>query len=87
MKRQWLRRIRLNQRMTQKELSEKAKINRSFYTQIENGTRSPSPYTAQRIAAALGIDWTIFYTLNSGETQQEKEGEQLEASRENHHSA
>jgi putative transcriptional regulator len=87
MKRHWLRRIRLNQKMTQKELSEKAKINRSFYTQIENGTRSPSPYTAQRIAAALGIDWTIFFTIDCGVTQQERVGEQLEASRKNHHTA
>lgn len=87
MERNWLRRIRLNQRMSQKELSDKAKINRSFYTQIENGKRNPSPYTAQRIARVLGIPWTFFFTIECGVSQQNAEGEYHERNQQNHHLA
>ena len=66
----WLIDIRNEKGMTQQDVADKAGINRSFYTQIEIGTRTPSVDTAKRIAAVLEFDWTIFFEHNSGETQQ-----------------
>jgi putative transcriptional regulator len=87
MKRPWLKKIRMDRGMTQQELSRKAKINRSFYTQIENGKRNPSPYTAQRIADVLKTDWTYFYTFDCGVSQLNKEEKSDETGRKNHRSA
>ena len=37
-------------------------IDRSYFTQIVNGTRRPSPDVAQKIAKELNFEWTIFLT-------------------------
>jgi len=66
-KRTWLEKIRGE--MTHQEVADMAGIDRSFYTQIENGTRSPSVETAKKIASALQFEWTLFFEIPCGETQ------------------
>ena len=59
--RAWLQDIRLALNKTHQEVADSSSIERAYYTMIENGTRSPSPPVAKRIAATLGFDWTIFF--------------------------
>jgi len=58
----WLQKLRIAANKTHQEVANEAGIERAYYTMIENGTRSPSPAVAQRIAKVLGFDWTIFFT-------------------------
>ncbi len=51
--RKWLQKLRQSKNMTQQDVANKAGIERAYYTMIENGTRSPSPAVAKRIARAL----------------------------------
>ncbi len=44
------------------ELSKKAGISQSFLGNIEKGTRKPTLYTVEKIAAALGMGVTAFFT-------------------------
>lgn len=57
----WLQDLRLSKNKTHQDIANEAGIERAYYTMIENGTRSPSPAVAKKIAAALGFDWTIFF--------------------------
>lgn len=54
---------------TQRQVAEEAGISRAFYTNIENGDRSPSLDVAQRIAESLGRpgDMTLFLPVNVSE--------------------
>lgn len=61
MKRDWLIKIRTENKFTQKFVSQSAKISIGFYCDIENGYRSPSVTKAKRIAKALNFDWQKFY--------------------------
>lgn len=70
-KRQWLIDIRGSK--TQEDVAKEANIARSYYTQIELGTRNPSVIMAKRIAATLGFDWTIFFADKGCETQPNRE--------------
>lgn len=47
--------------MTQQEVADKSKIERSYYTMIENGNRKPSVEVAKRIAKTMNFNWTIFF--------------------------
>jgi putative transcriptional regulator len=59
----WLKKIRENKGMTQRDLSLKLDISESYYSLIENGERRPSPEVAQKIAAFLGgFEWTRFFS-------------------------
>lgn len=73
MRRVWLSNIRINKKFTHQDVADLSKIDRAFYTQIENGTRNPSVATAQKIAGALEFDWTIFFNYQSGERQQKSD--------------
>lgn len=59
--RQWLVDIRNTKELTQDQAATLSGISRSFYSEIENGTKDPSVKTAKKIARALGFDWTIFF--------------------------
>ena len=50
-----VKRIRKERRMSQKELSFRAKVSQSGISDIENCTRSPSTETIRMIASALGV--------------------------------
>lgn len=58
---QWLIEKRKNKGLSQKDVSEMARISQPSYCNIENGSRRPSVETAKRIAEALGFDWTEFF--------------------------
>lgn len=60
--RYWLKEIRILKRLTQEDVAFQSDISRSFYTHIENGTKTPSVEVAKKIANTLGFDWTIFFT-------------------------
>ncbi|MEW6065604.1 MAG: helix-turn-helix transcriptional regulator [Bacillota bacterium] len=60
--RKWLAQIRGER--THQEVADLVGIGRAFYTQIENGARTPSVFTAKKIAKALGFDWTFFFNDN-----------------------
>lgn len=54
MKREKLYKLRKEANFTQKQMSEFANINRSYYGLIENGERNPSLSIAEDISEALG---------------------------------
>lgn len=57
----WLVHIRESRGYTQEQVAEGASIKRAYYTQIENGVRTPSVPVAQKIAALLQFEWTLFF--------------------------
>ena len=61
--RKWLQKVRKNQGYTQQQIACLAKIERSFYSQIETGKRDPSVTTAKKIAYILKFDWTRFFEM------------------------
>lgn len=48
-----IKRLRIEKRITQKELAEAAKISQPFLYDLENGNRNAKPETWERICAAL----------------------------------
>lgn len=65
-----LRKIRKAQNLTMKQVSERSDISESMLSLIESGKRTPSVRSAQRIAAALGVEWTKFFEpINRQEDQ------------------
>lgn len=68
--RSWLKEIRQSHNMTHMSVAVNAQIDRSTYTNIENGGRCPSVSTAKAIASVLGFDWTKFF-----EKEEEEGGE------------
>ncbi|PTQ56097.1 MAG: hypothetical protein BSOLF_0839 [Candidatus Carbobacillus altaicus] len=71
--RDWLIDLRKQKGMTQDEVAKKIQINRSFYTQIENGVRNPSVDTAKKIADVLSFNWTLFFEASSHEEKQSQQ--------------
>ncbi|OUS73019.1 hypothetical protein B1748_23725 [Paenibacillus sp. MY03] len=67
--REWLVNIRKNKDLTQKQVAEKCGISRSYYADIEQGTRNPKAVTAQAIGHELGFDWTHFFVQNGRKTR------------------
>lgn len=61
MKREWLMGLRNAKGLTQSEVAEIAGISRSYYTQIETGTRNPTGETALKISKALGFKMEYFF--------------------------
>lgn len=59
--RHWLKEYRNKKGLTQEAVANKSSISRSFYTQVEIGTKTPSVPVAKRIAHTLDFDWTLFF--------------------------
>ncbi|WP_338542747.1 helix-turn-helix transcriptional regulator [Paenibacillus tundrae] len=59
--RSWLREIREKYNMTQEQVAFKAGISRSYFTNIENGTKTPSVIAAKSIGEALDFPWSYFF--------------------------
>ena len=57
--RKWL--VKYRGELTQQQVSDMAKLSRSYYTEIETGDKNPSVETAKRIAEVLDFDWTLFF--------------------------
>lgn len=59
--RSWLRSIREIKSMSEQQVADLCGISQPAYHGIEMGQKNPSVPTAQKIARALGFDWTLFY--------------------------
>lgn len=57
----WLKEIRISQRLLQEQVAAAAGIERAYYSMIETGKRKPSVNVAQAIANILGFEWTRFF--------------------------
>jgi transcriptional regulator with XRE-family HTH domain len=58
---EYLKAIRTDKRLSQKEVASAARITQPTYSNIENGKRQPSVDVAKKIAEVLGFDWTEFF--------------------------
>lgn len=56
--------------LTQEEVSLLSGISRSYYTHIEQGTKTPSVSTAKSIAKTLKFNWVIFFENSSSLREQ-----------------
>lgn len=68
--RKWLKVLRTNKGLTQQNVADRSKIERSYYTMIEAGNRTPSVQVAKDIALVIGFDWTLFFEEDSNEMKQ-----------------
>lgn len=59
--RTWLKAIRKEKGLSQKEVAMAVDIAQSSYAGIELGKRNPRVETAKKIAELLGFDWTCFF--------------------------
>lgn len=62
----WLKELRKTAKLSQKAVADLCGISQPFYNYIENGKRSPSVNTAQKIAKIFNFDWTKFYATAGG---------------------
>jgi len=70
--RTWLKEYRTAKDLTQYDVAQRAGIERSYYTMIESGNRTPSVHVAQSIGKVLGFDWTIFFAPKSNDSLHEQ---------------
>jgi transcriptional regulator with XRE-family HTH domain len=61
MMRKWLKELREKSEMTQEQVADQAGISRSYFTNIENGTKTPSVVAAKSISRVLDFPWAIFF--------------------------
>lgn len=66
--REWL--VKIRGKRTHQQIADLAGISRNYYTEIENGIKTPSVETAKKLASALGCNWTLFFDFDSREKQQ-----------------
>ncbi|OAB34163.1 helix-turn-helix transcriptional regulator [Paenibacillus glacialis] len=59
--RTWLKETREKKEKTHEQVADEAVISRSYYTNIENGAKTPSVKAAKSIAAVLGVPWEYFF--------------------------
>ncbi|TFE00644.1 helix-turn-helix domain-containing protein [Jeotgalibacillus salarius] len=62
MKREWLIELRKSTGLTQQKVADQSFIDRSYYSQLENGLRDPSPSVAENIAKVLDFNFLRFFT-------------------------
>lgn len=63
-KRAWLHMIRWSMGMSQAELAKAAGVSQRALSAYENGTQTPRPDAAMRLARVLpGVEWTDFYSV------------------------
>ena len=61
--RTWLKNLREQKRMSQRDVADLVGISAAMYCFVENGKRDPSPRIAQGIAKALGFLDTWYHLL------------------------
>ena len=67
--REWLKNIRKSHQLTQDKVAKQANISRSYYTHIENGTKTPTVEVAKRLGKCLGFKWTYFFEDNCSQKE------------------
>lgn len=60
-KREWLIALRKERNLKQSDVAELCNLNRSFYTYIELGVRTPSVKRAKKLGLVLEFEWTKIY--------------------------
>lgn len=68
--RYWLIELRKQNGLTQKQLAEMVGLSRSYYSEIELGTKTPGGKAAKRIADLLGFDMELFFEEESRKVSQ-----------------
>lgn len=61
----WLKVLREKAKMTQGQVALSSNISRSYYTNIENGTKTPSVEVAKLIGSTLNFPWENFFDNKS----------------------
>lgn len=61
----WLKTIRINKKITVRNLANRLSCDYSYISKIENGERLPSVKFAKKIANLLNFEWTDFFKDNS----------------------
>ncbi len=69
-----LARLREGAGLTQEKLSRAAAISQGYYSDIEGGTRCPSPKVAGRIALVLGIGEQDMYSVFYAQERERRRG-------------
>jgi len=59
--RDWLKEKRESLGLTQEQAADLCGISRSYYTHIENNTKTPTVKVAKVMGKALGFKWTNFF--------------------------
>ncbi|MDU0329265.1 helix-turn-helix transcriptional regulator [Paenibacillus sp. 3LSP] len=76
--RTWLKKLRENAGFTHEQVADGAKLSRSYYTNIENGLKTPSVKAAKSIARVLNFQWELFFNEKCSFKEQNIELEQKE---------
>ncbi|WP_339314691.1 helix-turn-helix transcriptional regulator [Paenibacillus sp. FSL M7-0896] len=71
--RHWLVQFRKTKGLTQQQVAEITGISRSYYADIEQGTKGASGKAAKLIANALGFDMNLFFADVGRKTSQKQE--------------
>lgn len=66
----WLKETREKLGLTQEQAAELCGISRSYYTHIENNTKTPTVKVAKVMGEALGFKWTNFFKDESSLKEQ-----------------
>ncbi|MEK3935979.1 helix-turn-helix transcriptional regulator [Sporosarcina sp. FSL W7-1349] len=72
--RKWLKKYRDERKLTQDETAKLSGISRTYYTHIENGTKTPSVEVAKSIAKTLQFDWVNFFKEGCSFKEQKEVG-------------
>lgn len=72
LKRKWLKAYRDARGLTQEETAQLSGISRSYYTHIEQGTKTPTVEVAKDIAKTLKFDWVTFFESKCSLKEQTK---------------
>lgn len=72
--RTWLKDIREDKGFTHEHVATESGVSRSYYTNIENGIKTPSVSAAKSIAKSLGFSWEIFFNEESSLREQSNTG-------------
>lgn len=71
-----LKRIRMAKGFGQQDIADKLKVTKSFYNQIENQVKFPSPKRAKKICHLLGVNFDdIFFVSDDNDNEREQEKE------------
>lgn len=62
--RKWLKELRQESELTQEQLAKELSISRPYYTEIENGCKTPSVQVAKQISKVLKFEWTLFLKID-----------------------
>ena len=60
----FIKKIRIEKKMTQEELSQRSGVSESYISELENNLKMPTILTLCQLAQALGVDVSDLYRYN-----------------------